>query len=482
MYDIVIIGAGVAGCFMARELARYNVRILLLDKENDVGNATSMANSAIIHSGYDAKAGYKKAEFNAIGNKMFDKICEELDVEFDRCGSIVVGFDDEDEKTIASLYENGLKNDVPSMKILSGDEVRELEPNISQKVTVGLLAESAGIISPFSLCVALAEVAIENGAEMQLETEVVGIEKDGENYIVKTNKQDFKTRYIINAAGVYTDKIHDMVGEPYFKIRARKGNYYLFDKNAGNLVSRVIFQCPSSAGKGVLITPTVHGNVLVGPNSEYVDDKDDVSTTSQELEYVRRVSSKTIENIPFNQNIRVFAGLRANSDKNDFIIEESPSSKGFINIAGFESPGLSSIPAVADNVVELFKNIVTRDGSIKLSLKPDYNPRRRRVVRFSELSVNEKIEKIKENSDYGRVICRCEMATEAEIIDAIHRKAGARSLKAIKKRARPGSGRCQGGFCAPRVQEILARELGKKIEEIPYDSSKSFVLTGKTKE
>lgn len=481
MYDIIIIGAGVAGGFMARELSKFNLKILLLDKENDVGNATSMANSAIIHAGYDAKAGYKKGEFNAVGNQMFDKVCEELDVEFIRCGSLVIGFDEEDKKTIQALYQNGLKNNVPNMKVLTGEEVREIEPNLSDEISCALYAPSAGIISPFTLCVALAEMAVENGVELSLETEVKSIDKLEKGYQVYTNKGNFKTKYIINAAGVYADKIHDMVGEPYFKIDARKGSYFLLDKEAGNLVHHVIFQCPSIKGKGVLISKTVHGNIIIGPDANSIPNKEDTSTTLDSLNFIKETAKKSCKNIPFGKNIRVFAGLRATSDKGDFILEESPSAEGFFNIAGYESPGLSSIPAIAEYMIDIIKDTIKRMENRELEVKEDYNPIRRKQIRFNELTYEQKKELIAQNPLYGRIICRCEEVSEAEIIDAIHRCAGAKSLKAIKKRVRPGSGRCQGGFCSPRVQEILARELKKDMVEIPYDSTEAYILIGQTK-
>lgn len=481
MYDIIIIGAGVAGGFMAKELSKFDLKILLLDMENDVGNGTSMANSAIIHAGYDAKAGYKKGDFNSAGNKMYDKVCEELDVEFTRCGSLVIGFDEEDRKTIEHLYENGIRNDVPDMKILSGDEAREIEPTLTDEVCCALYAPSAGIISPFTLCVALAEVAVQNGVELSLETKVEGIKKTDFGYELDTTKGKFQTKYVINAAGVYSDDIHDMVGEPYFKITARRGSYFLLDKEAGYLAKHVIFQCPSAKGKGVLISPTVHGNIIIGPDADPVPDKNDKSTTLPSLDFIRETAKRSCKDIPFGKNIRVFAGLRSTGSTGDFILEESPSAEGFFNIGGYESPGLSSIPAVAkymeDIIVKAIKRIEGRD----LEAKADYNPIRRKQVRFHELGCEEKKKLIEENPLYGRIICRCEEVTEAEIVDAIKRCAGARTLKGIKKRCRPGSGRCQGGFCSPRVQEILARELNKKMEDIPYDSSEAYILTGQTK-
>lgn len=476
MYDIVIIGAGISGAFIARELSRFNLKTLIVDRQNDVGNETTAANSAIIHAGYDAPYYQLKGKFNAPGNAMFDTICDDLDVTFKRIGSLVIGFNENDRETIKELYENGLKNNVPGMRIIERDEILQMEPNLNPNVLCALYAPTAGIIEPWEFTVASVENAMDNGVELQLETEVLSITKAEDFYIIKTNKGEIKSKLIINCAGVHADTINNMVAEPYFSIRARRGNYFVMDMGL-NLVNHVIFQCPTEKGKGVLITPTVHGNTLIGPDSEFVDDKDCVATDAERLEYVRTTAMLTSNVIPFNKVIRSFAGLRANSNINDFIVEEAQGAKGFINVAGFESPGLSSIPAVADHVVQLVKDIM---GG--LEGKEDFNPRRRRVIRFDSLSEEEKERVIKENPLYGNIICRCETVTEGEIVDAIHRNCGARTLKAVKKRTKAGLGRCQGGFCGPRVVEILARELGKDWTEIPYDSSKAYILTEETKQ
>ncbi len=472
MYDVIIVGAGVAGTFVARELAAYKLDVLLLEKENDVGNKTSAANSAIIHAGYDAKAGKLKGKFNAPGNKMYPKVCEELDVMFDMCGSFVIGFDEEDKKTIEYLYENGLKNGVEGMKILTGDEARAKEPHLSEEVIVALEAKTAGVVAPFELTVALAENAVDNGVELSLETEVLDIKTFDEHYEIITNKGNFECKYVINCAGVYADKINDMLAEHYFEIKARKGHYFVMDLSEREIMKTVIFQCPSAKGKGVLVAPTVHGNILVGPDSEFVDEKFDNSTDSARLAYTRATALKTTKDLDFSKVIRVFAGLRASSSGGDFIIEHVKGTRGLINVAGYESPGLSAIPAVALEVVEILREL--RGG---LEKNESYNPRRRKVVRFHELSEEEKREKIKEDIRYARVICRCETVTEAEIVDCIHRNVGAKTIKGVKKRVRPGAGRCQGGFCAPRVQEILARELGVDMVDVPYDSTKAYILT-----
>lgn len=475
MYDIVIIGAGIAGAFIGRELSRYHLKVLIVDRQNDVGNETTAANSAIIHGGYDAAHNHLKGKYNTLGNSMFDTICDELDVMFKRIGSLVIGFNQEDRKTIQKLYENGLKNNVPDMRIIERDEILEMEPNINDSVLCALYAPTAGIIEPWELTVASVENAMDNGVELQLETNVMAISKMDNGYRITTNKGDIDTRLVINCAGVHADTINNMVAEPYFTIRARRGSYLVLDKGS-NLVNHVIFQCPTDKGKGVLITPSVHGNVLIGPDSEFVDDKDSLATDALSLEYVKETALLTSKAIPFNKVIRSFAGLRANSNTDDFIIEEAKGAKGFINVAGFESPGLSSIPAVAQDVVKMVGEI---NG--ELEKKNDFNPRRKRVIRFNLLDEVEKEKVIKDNPLYGNVICRCETVTEGEIVDAIHRNCGARSVKSVKKRTKSGLGRCQGGFCGPKVVEILARELKKDWTEIPYDSTKAYILTEETK-
>ena len=475
--DIIIIGAGVSGSYIARELSRYNLKILLLEKENDIANGTTAANSAIIHAGYSTESGTNMAKFNAPGNQMFDQVCEELDVTFKRCGSLVLAFNDEERKTLEDLCEKAIENKVPEVRIIEEDELFAMEPNISRDAKWALYAPSAGIINPWELSIALAENAIDNGVELKLETEVKDIEKESKIYKVITSKGDFKTRLVINCAGVFADKIHNMVARPTYSIRPRKGNYYVLDNFVKELVNHIIFQTPSESGKGVLIVPTVDGNFLIGPDSSYIDDKDDVSTQADRLSFVKESALRACPVIPFNKSIRTFAGLRASSNKGDFIIGQAEDSKGFIDIGGFESPGLSSIPAVTKYVVGLVDEI-----SEGLEKNLSFNPRRRKVVRFNKLSPQEQADISKINPAYGNIICRCETVTEAEIVDCIHRSAGARTVKGVKNRVRPGTGRCQGGFCGPRLVEILARELKCDWSDIPYDSSNSYILTGKTKE
>lgn len=483
MYDIAIIGAGIAGSYIARELTRYKLDIVLLDGENDVGNQITMANSAIVHAGFDAPAYKLKGKFNAAGNIMYDKVCDDLDVPFKRCGSMVVAHDEYEMATIHELYQNGVKNGVPGLKILFKDEVHAMEPNISKDICGALYAPSAGIVSPFELCVHVAENAVDNGVTLKLNHMVSDIKKHANHFEIKTNSGNIEAKYVINAAGLFADDIYEMVGDPYFKLLARKGNYFIFDKEAGSLVNSVIFPCPSKKGKGILVAPTVHGNLLIGPDAEPVY-KGDISTTTERLDYIKQNALKNCPSLPFNKIIRSYAGLRNTPVKDtftttdgDFIIEESPI-KGFINVAGYESPGLTSIPAVAHYVVEeLVKPLFP-----EIEENHNYNPKVRPHLRFDEMTEEEKIEIINKDPKYGKVICRCETITEGEIIDVIHRSAGARTVKSVKKRCRAGMGRCQGGFCSPRVVEILARELNCSLDEIMYDQQDStYILSGHTK-
>lgn len=476
MYDVAIIGAGIIGTFIARELSRYKLKAVILEKDNDVSNGTSKANSGIIHAGYNAQPNTLKAKFNALGNPMFEKVCQELDVPFKRIGSLVIALNQEERGTLEELYQRGKDNRIPGMRILDKEEVKEIEPNISEDILGALYASTAGIIGPWELAIALVENAVDNGVELLLNSEVIKIDKLEKGYALHTTGKEIKTRYVINCAGVYSDKIHSMVAESSIKITPRRGQYFVLDKSVGDSVKSIIFQCPSKQGKGILVLPTVHGNILVGPDAEDIDDKENVETTKEGLSYVMATSIKTSSKIPFNSVITSFAGLRAKSSTGDFIIEESNEAKGFINVAGIESPGLSASPAIAQYVVTLLKEI---DGNFEANEK--FNPKRKKMTIFMELSDQEKKEVIRNDPRYGRVICRCENITEGEIVDAINRNVGARTIDGVKRRVRPGMGRCQGGFCGPRVMEILARELGKEMKDIVKDGLESYIASDETK-
>ncbi|MDI9216896.1 MULTISPECIES: NAD(P)/FAD-dependent oxidoreductase [Clostridium] len=475
MYDVAIIGAGVIGASIFRELTKFNLKVVILEKENDVAMGTTKANSAIIHSGYDPEYGTLMAKYNVKGNEMFEDLCKELSVPFKRNGSLVIAFNEEELELLKVLYENGIKNKVKGLELLNKEEVLLKEPNLNDDILGALYAPTGGIVGPFEYTIALIENGIENGGEIKLSSEVIGIEKDDIFKINIKDKETVEAKYVINAAGVYCDKIHNMICEEKFEITPIRGEYYVIDKNEGKMFEHTIFQCPTKLGKGVLVTPTVHGNLIVGPNAETIEDKDSVKTTSKGLEYIKETASKTTNKINFRNSIRNFSGLRAHSDNGDFIIEENEDVKGFIDVAGMKSPGLSAAPAIAIDILDILKN-----AGLKMDKNDKFNPYREQI-RFMELSLEERAEVIKKDSRYGRIICRCEQITEGEIVDAIKRSFGTISLDGVKRRCRPGMGRCQGGFCGPRVQEIISRELNIPLENIVLEKDGSYILTGKSR-
>lgn len=452
MYDVCIIGAGVVGCAIARELSRYNKSIILLEKSDDVSNGASKANSGIVHGGYTAKYGTLKGELSYRGNRMYKKLNEELNFGYRETGSLVLGFSEDDRIVLKELVENGLKNGVKGLKIIEAQEVRKIEPNISSKVTCALLCEHTGITSPYELVIALAENACANGIELRLENEVKNILMEDDHFTVVTDKGHVQTKYVINAAGVYSDKIANMVGLYDFNIIPRKGQYVLFEKGYGRLVNRVIFQVPTKKGKGILVTSTYHGNLMIGPNAEEIGDKEDVSTTKEVLSYIVDTAKKSLEEFDMKKVITSFSGIRATSNTRDFIIEES-NVKGFINVAGIDSPGLTSAPAIALKVVEILKK-----GGLDLNLKDDFIPYREAIIKRKNLSHEEVSKLINIESSPEKIICRCEQVTEGEIVDALNRGIKVTSIDGIKKRTRAGMGKCQGAFCGKRVRTIIARE------------------------
>ncbi|GIM29246.1 FAD/NAD(P)-binding oxidoreductase [Clostridium polyendosporum] len=477
MYDIAIIGAGIMGTFIARELSKYKINIIIIEKENDVANGATMANSGIIYDGYHSKLDRMKGKLIPRGNELYDKVCEELDVPFKRIGSLVIGFNEEDEEKIKKLYKKGVENKVPGLKIINKQEVLTMEPNLNPDIKFALYSPTCGIISPFEMTVALAENAIDNGVKLLLNSEVTHIKKIDKKFKIIMKQKQIEAKYVINCAGIYADKINDMIAtSTSFKITPKRGQYFVLDKGTSNLVNSVILQCKIDNEKGVLLIPTIHNNLMIGPGLEVIDDKEAIETTSHMLNNIRKKAMKTCNSIPFNQVIRSFSGLKAKVDTGDFIVEELEEVKGFINVAGTSTPGLTCAPAIAEYVVEIVRSIF--EGSEEDFIeKEDFNPRRRKVIRFKELKDDEKVELIKKDSRYGRVVCRCQTVTEGEIVDAIHRNAGAATVKGIKKRIGTSMGRCQGGFCGPKIVEILSRELGKEMHEILYDGDNSYILT-----
>lgn len=471
-YDAVIIGGGVIGCAIARELSRYQLRTCVVEREEDVCSGTSKANSAIVHAGHDAVPGSLKAKFNVEGNHLMEQLSKDLDFEFKRNGSLILCFAEEDMPALKALYEKGVENGVPGLSIISGDEVRVMEKNITDTVVAALYAPTGGIVCPFNLTIALAENAFENGVEFQFLTTVKDIKKIEGGYDLETSGGTIHTACVINAAGVYADVFHNMVSEEKIHITARKGDYCLLDKAAGNHVSHTIFQLPGKLGKGVLVTPTVHGNLLTGPTATDIDDKEGVKTTAEELAAVMEKSTWGVKDIPFRQVITSFSGLRAHEDSDDFIIGEVKDAEGFFDAAGIESPGLSSAPAIGVHVAEL---VAGKMGAVK---KEAWKGTRKGIVHPESMTMEERAALIKERPEYGTIICRCEGVSEGEILDAIHRPLGATSLDGVKRRVRQGMGRCQAGFCTPRTMEILARECNLKMEDVCKNAPGSNMLTG----
>lgn len=470
-YDVLIIGAGVSGSAIARELSKTNLKTIVLEKEEDVCEGTSKANSGIVHAGYDAKPGTLKAKLNVRGSQMIPELAKTLHFEYENNGSLVLCFEEAGRATIEELYERGQKNGVPGLRILEKEEILAMEPSINDSIVCALYAPTAGIVCPFGMNIAMAENAADNGVEFVFDTPVTSIEQDGDGWLVNG---EYKTKMVVNAAGVFADDMHNLVSDEAMKITARKGEYFLLDHGAASICSHTLFQLPTVLGKGVLIAPTTHGNILVGPTATDIEEKDGTNTTSDGYDHIRNSAAITMKEIPYYQVITSFAGLRATPEHGDFVIEET--APGFIDVAGIESPGLSSAPAIGEMVAEMIVD----------ELKPGKNERyveeRKGFVRPKDLDREAWSALIAQDPRYGTIICRCETVTEGEIVDACSRSIPARSLDGVKRRVRAGMGRCQGGFCSPKVMEIIARE-----ENIPFDSiqkanQNSRIITGKDKE
>ena len=476
MYDVMIIGAGVSGSACARELARYKLNICVVERAEDVCCGTSKANSAIAHAGFDADQGSLMAKLNVQGNKMMEELSKELDFEFIRNGSLVVCTREEDRRNLQALLENGIANGVEGLRIVEREELLAMEPNISDEAVAALYAPTGGILCPFGLNIALAENACVNGVEFKFDTEVLNIEKTDGGWKLVTDNGDYETKVVVKAAGVYADKFHNMVSKDKMTIVARRGDYYLLDKTAGKHVSRTIFTLPNEFGKGVLVSPTVHGNLIVGPTANDIDDKEGTNTTRAELDEVTVKSAVNVKNVPLRQVITSFAGLRAHELGHEFHIRELPEAPGFVDCAGIESPGLTSSPAIGCMVADIVS------GILKPEKNPDFVGSRKGIVRPSEMSLEERNELIKKEPAYGNIICRCEMITEGEILDAIRRPLGAKSLDGVKRRTRAGMGRCQAGFCSPRTMEILSRELHIDMSQVTKSGGESRLIVGTNKD
>ena len=474
-YDVVVIGAGVVGALISLELSKKDIRVAILDKCNDVAMGTTKANSAIVHGGFDAANGTLKAKLNVRGTALMPQLCADLAVPYRNNGSLVLAFSEEEMEHVHTLYERGQKHGVPRLSVIDKAAVKAMEPHVSDEVVGALLSETAGIVCPYELTIAATEVAVTNGVEFLRNCAVESIQANNDGFVLSTTCGEIEASYVINAAGVHADDVARMIGDDSITIIARKGEYYLLDKSYGYIADHTLFQCPTKMGKGVLVTPTVDGNLLIGPSALDVEDKDDVDTTAEGLSFILEKAKKTVPELNTRGAITSFAGMRAHPVTDDFIIGFSEKNDRFLNVAGIESPGLSAAPAIA----EMVRDLLTEKAA--LSEKAQYKTKRTPPVRFRHMSKAEREALIAKNKAYGRVICRCETITEGEILDAIHAPAGARDVDGVKRRTRAGMGRCQGGFCGSKVLEILARELNVPMNDITKFGGASKILFDKTK-
>ncbi|AOM83577.1 Glycerol-3-phosphate dehydrogenase [Salisediminibacterium beveridgei] len=478
MYDVVIIGGGITGTTIARACSTKNLKTLLLEKDNDVANGTTKANSAIVHAGFDCKPGTNKARTNVEGNRLYPMLCRMLDVPYRQNGSLLLAFSEEDRNHLEHLLRQGQQNGVPDLQIIEAKELQAMESNINQDAIAALYAPTAGIVGSYELAIACMENAMDNGVELGLNQTVTGIDTTENGYRIQTGSRMIETKTVVNCAGLYADEIDAMIhGEARFDILPYAGEYNLFDQSTGDFTKRIVFQPPKGKTKGVVALPTVEGNYLIGPTSEGPKAKDDLRTTRKGLKELREKGGRAIPDFPFQKVITSFTGLRAKTSGGDFIIEDSRQFPGFISAAAIDSPGLTAAPAIAEEIVTLISAHVPDQEENRM-----FNPTRRPVKRFMEATRTQMQTMLEEDERFGRVICRCESITEGDIVDMIYRYAGAETLDGVKRRIRAGAGRCQGGFCSPRVMEILARELNRDITEIVKDGQDSYILTGKTKE
>ena len=473
LYGILIIGGGVIGGMIARELSRYQLNICLLEKENDVACGASKANSGIIHGGFDPEPGTLKAKLNTLGIDLLYEAAEQLKVPYVRNGSMVCAFGAKEEPQIDELFARGMENGITGMAILTGDEARTLEPQLSPEITKVLHIPAAGIISPYDLTVAAIGNAMDNGVILERNFAVTGISEENGIYTLTTaNGNRVQGKYLINCAGGYSDAIARLLGDDHFKIISRAGEYMLLDKNEGTRVAHTIFQLPSEAGKGILVSPTAHGNLLVGPTATAVATPDSKQTTPAGLTQIKALAAKSVPKVDFRQVITSFSGVRASEKGGDFIIEWAKQSENALHVAAIDSPGLTCCVSIARYVIDLLK---TRN--IPLVPKVNWCGQRADVHAFAHMSDEEKDAFIKDNPTYGKIVCRCELISEGEVLDAIRRNPGARDMDGIKRRTRSGMGRCQGGFCGPYVMQLLAQELGISLEKVTKNGAGSQMVT-----
>ena len=474
MFDFAVIGAGVVGGMVARELTKYTDSVCILEKGADVAIGATRANSAIVHAGFDAYPGSLKALLNVRGSKMMAEVCRDLGVKYKNNGSLVVGFNDEDKQTLEDLCERGKTNGVEGIRVIGRDEILSLEPNIGDGVVVALHAPTGAIVCPYELCMASVGNAMDNGATLKLNFKVNKIESLDGGFKLSSDNDSIEARYIINCAGLYSDEVASLVGDSSFTVRPRRGEYMLLDREVGGHITHTVFRCPSKMGKGILVSPTVDGNLLLGPTAEDIDDKENTETTAEGLAKVRALASEQVKGIDFSKVITSFTGLRATGSTGDFII--GMPTPGFLNLAGVESPGLSSAPAIAEYAVSLLK-----EAGYEAKARDDFDGHRRPMHFFSSLSVEEKNALIKERPEYAHVICRCETVTEGEILDAIRTNPRPTDVDGVKRRTRASMGRCQGGFCTPYIIDLLAKEMGVDYTAVTKFGGSSYINFGKTK-
>ncbi len=477
MYDVVIIGAGVSGAACARELSKRKLSICVLERDEDVCCGTSKANSAIVHAGFDAATGSLMARLNVRGSTLMGPLCADLGVDLHNIGSLVVCTDESGMPALEELRDRGAANGVEGLEIVSGERLHALEPNLADSVVAALWAPSASIVNPFQLNWALAENALENGVAFHFDTEVVGVVREDGAWSVHTPGETFRTRCVINAAGVYADVIHNMVSPDTMDIVPRRGQYFVLDTSAGRHVRHTVFQLPTKLGKGVLVTPTTAGNLLVGPTAEDIDDREGTDTTAEGIRELLAKAALSVKDIPFRETITSFSGLRAHRAEHDFLIGEAAGAPGFIDCAAIESPGLSAAPAIGEMVADIV------DGILKPALRDDFIATRAGIPNVEWIGAKDWEALIAEDPAYGRVVCRCRKVTEAQIVSAIHHPLGARSLDGVKRRTEACMGRCQAGFCTPKIMEILDRELADlSFDGITKAGPGSELIVGRDKE
>lgn len=475
MFDVVVVGAGVIGGMISRELSKYKLSVCLLEKENDVAVGASKANSGIVHGGYDPEPDTLKARLNSKGVELLYNVADMLNVPYKRNGSLICAFGSDEELEVMKLYERGIKNGIKGMKLLGAQDVQKLEPNLSKEVTLALKITNAGIICPYKLTIAAVGNAMDNGVELKRNFKVTEINKqDGIFSIKSENGETVKGKYLINCAGCYSDKIAKMAGGGDFTIIPRAGEYLLLDKTVGNTISHTIFQVPTKEGKGILVTPTVDGNLLTGPTASIVESPENTETTINGINTVISLARKSVPTVDFSKIITSFTGVRSSEKNGDFIIEASEKINGLLNVAAIDSPGLTCSAAIAEYVIDILKGV-----GLKLDEKADWNGFREDTEKFNHLTDEEKDELIKKNPAYGKIVCRCENITEGEIRDAIKRNPKALDMDGVKRRTRSGMGRCQGGFCGPLVMRIIAEESGVEMQSVTKKGGKSKMVIGR---